>query len=89
MGFPHLRELGFYEEQCIYVYISTYRLQKFVKDLTKYMQTQDKGPWPQNKVSALDRALGEVARIMEKKVTFYVHLLEYYWVCFKSYIFKT
>ena len=44
------------------------RLQKLVKDLTKYLQTDDRGPWPQHKVSALDRAVGEIGRIMEKKV---------------------
>ena len=50
------------------------RLQKVVKDLNKYLQSQGSGPWPQNKVSALDRALGEIGRIMEKKV-FYT----YFW----------
>ncbi|KAK7501611.1 hypothetical protein BaRGS_00007042, partial [Batillaria attramentaria] len=44
------------------------KLQKLVKDLTKYLQTQDSGPWPQNRVSALDRALGEMSRILEKKI---------------------
>ena len=44
------------------------RLQKLVKDVSKYLQSQDSGPWPQNKVSALDRALGEMARVLEKKV---------------------
>ncbi|KAL8602244.1 hypothetical protein ACOMHN_022757 [Nucella lapillus] len=43
------------------------KLQKLVKDVNKYLQSQDSGPWPQNKVSALDRALGEMARILEKK----------------------
>lgn len=44
------------------------RIHKIVRDLNKYLQTQDSGPWPQNKVSALDRALGEIGRIMDKKV---------------------
>ncbi|XP_076464959.1 S phase cyclin A-associated protein in the endoplasmic reticulum-like isoform X2 [Babylonia areolata] len=43
------------------------KLQKLVKDVNKYLQSQDTGPWPQNKVSALDRALGEMSRILEKK----------------------
>jgi hypothetical protein len=33
------------------------------------VSSQDKGPWPQSRVSALDRALGELTRILEKKVT--------------------
>ncbi|KAK2159680.1 hypothetical protein LSH36_148g05042 [Paralvinella palmiformis] len=43
------------------------RLQKVIKDLNKYLQGQEKGPWPQNKVSALDRGLGEIGRILEKR----------------------
>ena len=54
---------------------SCFRLQKVVKDLQKYVNSQDRGPWPQNKVSALDRALGEVARIMDKKVIRHVTLV--------------
>lgn len=44
------------------------RLHKVIKDINKYLQFHDSGPWPPNKVSALDRALGEVGRILEKKV---------------------
>ncbi|XP_041368971.1 S phase cyclin A-associated protein in the endoplasmic reticulum-like [Gigantopelta aegis] len=44
------------------------KLQKIVKDLSKYLQSQDTGPWPQNRVSALDRAVVELSRILEKKV---------------------
>ena len=40
-----------------------------IKDLNKYLQGQEKGPWPQNKVSALDRGLGEIGRILEKRVS--------------------
>lgn len=36
--------------------------------MNKYANSQDKGPWPQNRVSALDRALGELLRVLEKKV---------------------
>ena len=43
-------------------------MQKVIKDLNKYANSQDKGPWPQSRVSALDRALGELLRILEKKV---------------------
>ncbi|XP_025077165.1 LOW QUALITY PROTEIN: S phase cyclin A-associated protein in the endoplasmic reticulum-like [Pomacea canaliculata] len=43
------------------------KLQKLIKDVSKYLQQQDTGPWPQNKVSALDRALGEMTRILERK----------------------
>ncbi|XP_059161498.1 S phase cyclin A-associated protein in the endoplasmic reticulum-like isoform X2 [Physella acuta] len=43
------------------------KLHKVIKDINKYLQSQDSGPWPQNKVSALDRALGEIGRILEKK----------------------
>ncbi|XP_021362165.1 S phase cyclin A-associated protein in the endoplasmic reticulum-like isoform X2 [Mizuhopecten yessoensis] len=44
------------------------KLQKVVRDINKYLQAPDTGPWPQNKVSALDRALGEISRILDKKV---------------------
>ncbi|XP_069138019.1 S phase cyclin A-associated protein in the endoplasmic reticulum-like isoform X2 [Argopecten irradians] len=44
------------------------KLQKVIRDISKYLQAPDSGPWPQNKVSALDRALGEISRIMDKKV---------------------
>ncbi|KAK7009489.1 S phase cyclin A-associated protein in the endoplasmic reticulum-like isoform X1 [Biomphalaria glabrata] len=43
------------------------KLHKIIKDMNKYIQSQDTGPWPHNKVAALDRALGETGRIMEKK----------------------
>lgn len=45
-----------------------FRLQKLVKDVNKYLQCPDTGPWPQNRVTALDRALGEIIRILDKKV---------------------
>lgn len=48
--------------------MSCFRLNKIIKDVNKFMQFQEKGPWPQNKVSALDRVLGEAVRILDKKV---------------------
>ncbi|KAM6200990.1 S phase cyclin A-associated protein in the endoplasmic reticulum isoform 2-T2 [Rhynchocyon petersi] len=48
---------------------STYKakLQRLAKDLLKQLQIQDSGSWTNNKVSALDRTLGEIARILEKE----------------------
>ncbi|XP_041034192.1 S phase cyclin A-associated protein in the endoplasmic reticulum isoform X4 [Carcharodon carcharias] len=43
------------------------RLQRLVKDLLKQQQGQDSGPWANNKVSSLDRTLGEINRILEKQ----------------------
>ncbi|XP_069384838.1 S phase cyclin A-associated protein in the endoplasmic reticulum isoform X3 [Paralichthys olivaceus] len=43
------------------------KLQRLVKDLLKQLQGQDSGQWANNKVSALDRTLGEVSRILEKQ----------------------
>nr|XP_060473939.1 S phase cyclin A-associated protein in the endoplasmic reticulum isoform X4 [Panthera onca] len=43
------------------------KLQRLAKDLLKQLQVQDSGSWANNKVSALDRTLGEIARILEKK----------------------
>ncbi|XP_053320533.1 S phase cyclin A-associated protein in the endoplasmic reticulum isoform X2 [Spea bombifrons] len=43
------------------------KLQRLTKDIQKQLQTQDSGAWPTNKVSALDRALGEISRILEKQ----------------------
>lgn len=44
------------------------RLQRLAKDLVKQLQVQDSGSWANNKASALDRTLGEIARILEKEV---------------------
>nr|XP_033776687.1 S phase cyclin A-associated protein in the endoplasmic reticulum isoform X2 [Geotrypetes seraphini] len=43
------------------------KLQRLAKDLLKQSQIQDSGSWANNKVSALDRTLGEIARILEKQ----------------------
>uniref|UniRef100_A0A8I3WZP6 S-phase cyclin A associated protein in the ER n=1 Tax=Callithrix jacchus TaxID=9483 RepID=A0A8I3WZP6_CALJA len=43
------------------------RLQRLAKDLLKQLQIQDSGSWANNKVSALDRTLGEITRILEKE----------------------
>lgn len=45
-----------------------FRLQRLVKDLLKQLQGQDSGQWANNKVSGLDRTLGEISRILEKQV---------------------
>ena len=39
-----------------------------MKDLGKQLQGQDSGQWANNKVSSLDRTLGEISRILEKQV---------------------
>ncbi|XP_012594819.1 S phase cyclin A-associated protein in the endoplasmic reticulum isoform X3 [Microcebus murinus] len=44
-----------------------FRLQRLAKDLLKQLQVQDSGTWANNKVSTLDRTLGEIARILEKE----------------------
>uniref|UniRef100_A0A667YYA7 S-phase cyclin A-associated protein in the ER n=1 Tax=Myripristis murdjan TaxID=586833 RepID=A0A667YYA7_9TELE len=43
------------------------KLQRLVKDLLKQLQGQDSGHWANNKVSGLDRTLGEISRILEKQ----------------------
>ncbi|XP_043933400.1 S phase cyclin A-associated protein in the endoplasmic reticulum [Protopterus annectens] len=43
------------------------KLQRIVKDLVKQIQVQDSGVWANNKISALDRTLGETCRILEKQ----------------------
>ncbi|XP_062316778.1 S phase cyclin A-associated protein in the endoplasmic reticulum [Osmerus eperlanus] len=43
------------------------KLQRLVKDLGKQLQGQDSGQWANNKVSSLDRTLGEISRILEKQ----------------------
>ena len=48
------------------------RLHKVIKDIIKYLQNTEKGPWSQSRVSALDRALGEINRILDKKVCYNV-----------------
>lgn len=39
-----------------------------MKDLLKQLQGQDSGQSTNNKVSGLDRTLGEISRILEKQV---------------------
>ncbi|XP_056428910.1 S phase cyclin A-associated protein in the endoplasmic reticulum isoform X2 [Hyla sarda] len=43
------------------------KLQRLTKDVQKQLQIQDNGSWATNKVSALDRTLGEISRILEKQ----------------------
>ncbi|XP_075894162.1 S phase cyclin A-associated protein in the endoplasmic reticulum isoform X3 [Nelusetta ayraudi] len=43
------------------------KLQRMVKDLLKQLQGQDSGQWANNRVSGLDRTLGEISRILEKQ----------------------
>ncbi|XP_075753480.1 S phase cyclin A-associated protein in the endoplasmic reticulum isoform X3 [Pelodiscus sinensis] len=43
------------------------RLQRLAKDLLKQFQVQDSSSLANNKVSALDRTLGEISRILEKE----------------------
>ncbi|KAM3870287.1 S phase cyclin A-associated protein in the endoplasmic reticulum [Diretmus argenteus] len=43
------------------------KLQRLVKDLLKQLQGQDSGQRANNKVSGLDRTLGEISRILEKQ----------------------
>lgn len=51
-----------------------FRLQRLVKDLLKHLQGQDSGQWANNKVSSLDRTLGELSRILEKQVNQINHI---------------
>ncbi|XP_076863544.1 S phase cyclin A-associated protein in the endoplasmic reticulum isoform X3 [Brachyhypopomus gauderio] len=43
------------------------KLQRLVKDLLKQLQGQDSGQWANNRVSGLDRTLGDISRILEKQ----------------------
>ncbi|XP_029613487.1 S phase cyclin A-associated protein in the endoplasmic reticulum isoform X2 [Salmo trutta] len=43
------------------------KLQRLVKDLVKQLQGQDSGQWANTRVAGLDRTLGEISRILEKK----------------------
>uniref|UniRef100_A0A8C3J385 S-phase cyclin A associated protein in the ER n=1 Tax=Calidris pygmaea TaxID=425635 RepID=A0A8C3J385_9CHAR len=45
------------------------KLQRLAKDLLKHLQMQDSCSLGNNKVSALDRTLGEISRILEKENT--------------------
>uniref|UniRef100_A0A8D0HF02 S-phase cyclin A associated protein in the ER n=1 Tax=Sphenodon punctatus TaxID=8508 RepID=A0A8D0HF02_SPHPU len=45
------------------------KLQRLAKDLLKQLQGQDSASLANNKVSALDRTLGEISRILEKENT--------------------
>lgn len=56
-----------------------FRLQRLVKDLLKQLQGQDSGQWANNKVSGLDRTLGEISRILEKQVCYvFMHLKPFF-----------
>ncbi|XP_048112172.1 S phase cyclin A-associated protein in the endoplasmic reticulum isoform X4 [Alosa alosa] len=43
------------------------KLQRLVKDLLKQLQGQESGQWANNRVTGLDRTLGEISRILEKQ----------------------
>ncbi|XP_043226273.1 S phase cyclin A-associated protein in the endoplasmic reticulum-like isoform X2 [Amphibalanus amphitrite] len=45
------------------------KLTKCVKDLSKVVSGQGRGPWPNAAVSALDRTLGEMLRILDKGIS--------------------
>ncbi|XP_063053955.1 S phase cyclin A-associated protein in the endoplasmic reticulum [Engraulis encrasicolus] len=45
------------------------KLQRLVKDLLKQLQGQESGQWANNRVTGLDRTLGEISRILEKQNT--------------------
>ena len=50
------------------VFIAYFRLQKAVKDILRLLQSRDTGPWTTSKVSNLERAIGVIGRILDKKV---------------------
>ncbi|KAG8228336.1 hypothetical protein J437_LFUL009381, partial [Ladona fulva] len=43
------------------------RLQKFIKDVEKLNHSHGKGQWPDTAITALERALGEINRILDKQ----------------------
>ncbi|XP_063241085.1 S phase cyclin A-associated protein in the endoplasmic reticulum isoform X2 [Bacillus rossius redtenbacheri] len=43
------------------------RIQKCVRDVEKLHSSQGKGQWPNNAITALERALGEINRILSKQ----------------------
>lgn len=51
-----------------FVHSCVSRLQRLVKDLLKQLQGQESGQWANNRVTGLDRTLGEISRILEKQV---------------------
>lgn len=66
-----------------------FRLQRLVKDLLKQLQGQDSGQWTNNKVSGLDRTLGEISRILEKQVEQqkdHINIVEYVIELYVSFI---
>lgn len=84
-------------EELIYIWIFIisfiFRLQRLVKDLLKHLQGQDSGQWANNKVSSLDRTLGELSRILEKQARqtehSYMSLFLYYSIIYLIYIYKS
>lgn len=46
------------------------RVARLVKDISRKLTSQKdtSGPWPANRAAALDRSLGELTRLLEKKV---------------------
>ncbi|KAJ9591852.1 hypothetical protein L9F63_001669, partial [Diploptera punctata] len=43
------------------------RIQKCLRDIDKQHSTQGKGQWPNTAITALERALGSISRILDKK----------------------
>jgi len=46
------------------------KIGKSLRDIEKVLSAQGKGAWPNNSVSALERALGEINRALEKSAAF-------------------
>lgn len=44
------------------------RLMKCIKDVDKLHASQGTGQWPNNAITLLERSLGEINRILDKKV---------------------
>ena len=55
------------------LFLSIFRMQRCLKDINKLLQAQGNTFWPASKITSLDRALAEIIRHLEAKVSIYFH----------------
>jgi len=47
------------------------RIQKCLRDVEKLHSSQGKGQWPNSAITSLERALGDISRILDKQASIY------------------
>jgi len=52
------------------------RIQKCLRDVEKLHSSQGKGQWPNTAITSLERALGDISRILDKQARIYCIIMD-------------